>query len=324
MKFSKRIDHEIHEILSYVKGEQKTRKLKILQDQPRTVYFHSVAKFFAKTTRAIVRSSDTFKATTRLVYTRYLTFFGRFHLEPLFWENSPRMEGHDLASQGIGIPLLLHAREGISYLRPSLNSPSVKSDQWSPSLSSFALFFVVSLSPCFSFLSLSLSLLLSRLSSRFNFHWKPRTTGHYPCRRRFQTRSRVQSRISGTKSSWPFRTFKCRETPNSLPLSIPSYETKRRATIRIVWFWRALTEHGFPRLRRFCVRERKPWREINVYVRTRDNWWSGDIRLKSIEVNLETCLFTYVRARKDSQNVSSKFDISSDNCKFDTVFSNTE
>lgn len=156
-------------------------------------------------------------------------------------------------NQGIGIPLLLHAREGISYLRPSLNSPSVKSDQWSPSLSSFTLFSVVSLSPCFSFLSLSLSLALalSRLSSLFNFHWKPRTTGHYPYRRRFQTRSRVQSRISGTKSSWPFRTFKW-ETPNSLS----QFPLTKRATIRIVWFWRALTEHvrRFPRTSLLCTR----------------------------------------------------------------------
>lgn len=40
------------------------------------------------------------------------------------------------ANRRIGIPLLLHAREGVSYLRPSLNSPSVKSDQRSPALAS--------------------------------------------------------------------------------------------------------------------------------------------------------------------------------------------
>lgn len=101
VKFFKRI--EIHEILSYVKIKGRREKWESWR-YPKIVYFHSVAKFFAETTSAIVRSSDTFKATTRLVYTRSLTFFGRFHLKPLFWENSPRMEGHDLDQPGDWYP----------------------------------------------------------------------------------------------------------------------------------------------------------------------------------------------------------------------------
>lgn len=51
------------------------------------------------------------------------------------------------ANRRIGIPLLLHAREGVSYLRPSLNSPSVKSDQQSPRSLHLSPFLRSSLSP---------------------------------------------------------------------------------------------------------------------------------------------------------------------------------
>jgi len=93
-----------------------------------------------------------------------------------------------LANRGIGIPLLLHAREGVSYLRPSLNSPSVKSDQRSPARSpSLPLFLFLSSflppPPILSspWLSRKLarsfsSFLPSSLFLLFNFHRKPRTT----------------------------------------------------------------------------------------------------------------------------------------------------
>jgi len=93
-----------------------------------------------------------------------------------------------LANRGIGIPLLLHAREGVSYLRPSLNSPSVKSDQRSPArspslplflfLSSFVPPPLILSSPWLSRkLARSFSSFLpSSLFLLFNFHRKPRTT----------------------------------------------------------------------------------------------------------------------------------------------------
>lgn len=85
------------------------------------------------------------------------------------------------ANRRIGIPLLLHAREGVSYLRPSLNSPSVKSDQRSPARLLF-------LSPSFSLRfffstfvsSFFLPFLLSLFLLLFNFHCKPRNDRHYP------------------------------------------------------------------------------------------------------------------------------------------------
>lgn len=99
-------------------------------------------------------------------------------------------------TEGIGIPLLLHAREGVSYLRPSLNNPSVKSDQRSLSLSSF-IPTLSSLQPLFSFF---LSPALPR--SLFNFHWKPGTTGIIRTKG-FLNVILVESRTSGAKSSGP-------------------------------------------------------------------------------------------------------------------------
>lgn len=84
------------------------------------------------------------------------------------------------ANRRIGIPLLLHAREGVSYLRPSLNSPSVKSDQrslplaFSSSLSSFLLLYLRK--------ARSFSLASSLFLLLFNFHCKPRNDRHYPYR----------------------------------------------------------------------------------------------------------------------------------------------
>jgi len=81
------------------------------------------------------------------------------------------------ANRRIGIPLLLHAREGVSYLRPSLNSPSVKSDQRSPARlpppPPFSLFLSLPLLASFKLVppfSLPFPVFCS-----FNFHWKPRT-----------------------------------------------------------------------------------------------------------------------------------------------------
>lgn len=159
-----------------------------------------------------------------VVYGRCLTFFGRFHFNHFFEKIRPGWKVTISTNQGIGIPLLLHAREGVSYLRPSLNSPSVKSDQWSPSLSFFTF------SPPFLFpssllsLPLSIALPLFPLSLSFscclfNFHWKPRTTGIIRTKEILNVIP-VESRISGAKSSGHSvhsnaENIKCRESPDA-------------------------------------------------------------------------------------------------------------
>lgn len=183
--------------------------------------FSQHGKFFAET-RAIVRSTNTFKATTRLVYARSLTFFGRFHLKPLFWENSPRMEGHDLDQPGDWYPAV--AARSRRYL-VSTSIAKQPEREIRPVISVSLL-----LHPFLRRFSFTLLFfLLSRLPSLFNFHWKPRTTGHYPCRRRFQTRSRSKVVFQGPNLLTILCTFKCRQTSNALP-EFPF--TKRKVALR--------------------------------------------------------------------------------------------
>lgn len=104
----------------------------------------------------------------------------------------------------IGIPLLLHAREGVSYLRPSLNSPSVKSDQQSPPLASS---FSLSSSLYLSFASQAPSFFPSLplfFSRSLIFTENPER--HYPCREDSGRSSKIAFRGSAsTERKWSLR-----------------------------------------------------------------------------------------------------------------------
>lgn len=127
-------------------------------------------------------------------YTQSSTYFGWFYLSHFFEKTRPGWKVTISTDQGIGIPLLLHAREGVSYLRPSLNSPSVKSDQWSPSL-----FFVTLSLPFLFCLAFFLPRLLP-LSSSLIFTGNPERPA-LSVRRRILNVILVENRISGAKSS---------------------------------------------------------------------------------------------------------------------------
>lgn len=266
---------------------------------PRSVYFHSVAKFFAETTSAIVRSSDTFKATTRLVYTRSLTFFGRFHLKPLFWENSPRMEGHDLDQPGDWYPAVA-ARSRRYLVSTSIAKQPEREIRPVISVSLLLHPFLRRFSFTLLFFPLSLSLSFASPPSLI-FTGNPERPGIIRAEgdSKPDPKSYFRDQIFLDRSvhSNAGRLFRFPLTKRKRLV----YDTNRLILTRI-------NRARFPTVTTLlCTREEKPWREINVCLRTRDNWRSGDIRLKSIEVNLEACLFTFTLEREKTQKVSSKF-----------------
>lgn len=111
------------------------------------------------------------------------------------------------ANRRIGIPLLLHAREGVSYLRPSLNSPSVKSDQQSPRSFHLSPFLRSSLSRSFSLLLRKL--LLSSyppLFFSYTLIFTENPERHYPYREDSGRSSKIAFRGSASiERKWSLR-----------------------------------------------------------------------------------------------------------------------
>ena len=136
---------------------------------------------------------------------------------PLFWENSPWMEGHDLDEPRDWYPAVA-ARSRRCLVSTSIAKQPEREIRpvISVSLSLFAPFSVISL-------SLWPSSSLALLCSLFNFHWKPRTTGIIRTKEILNVIP-VESRISGAKSSGHSvhsnaEYIECRLNPNASCIS---------------------------------------------------------------------------------------------------------